>query len=1058
MHKLSEEAFELDLMKECKKELDFELFDATNEIVGSDNATFGRQTTTEAILPKNLRQALLRLNRTLPQEAIDNAYYELTQDLSNKTNVGANQFIYNLVKNGVKVQYKDNDGIDSEDIVKVIDFETADENANEFLLVRQFKISGERYNCRADLILFVNGLPLVFIELKASHKHIENAFFDNITHYKKEIPQAFWYNAFIIVSNGTNSKFGTITSKWEHFSDWKKINNEGDKGIISADTLMKGMCSKQNLLDIFENFILFQETKGGLIKICGKNHQFLGVNNVVKAFENKESNDGKLGVFWHTQGSGKSFSMIFFVQKILRKVQGNWTFLVVTDRTDLDEQIYKNFASTGAVIEKNVRAETRAHLKQLLSEDHRTIFTMIQKFSTEEKGQSFQKISDRNDIIVITDEAHRTQYGTLALNMREALPNASFMAFTGTPLMKNDEKTKVVFGDYVSKYTFKQSIEDKATVPLYYEARIPEMQIINDDLEKQLKEIIDSADFSPEEEERFEKEYVNMYQVITREDRLNAIAKDVVEHFINRGFMGKAMYVAIDKATAIKMHDKVKKEWNNYIKILKNELKTASEDSKEMIQKKIEYMKETDMAVVVSPTQNEIEQLKQKGVDITPHRKRMQSGEDLATKFKNENDPLRLVFVCAMWVTGFDCPTISTLYLDKILKEHTLMQTIARANRVSEGKYNGLIIDYIGIFKALQKALAIYGQPEDNETEEEEDDDAAETKDKLIQLLDKEAKTMQEMLILKKIEIEELFNSNALNCIDKIDDAVNSLLENEKTKNDFMKCANNLKILFKAILPDLAARNYAKIVFVSTMLLAKLKESTDEFKDNSEIKELAGQVETLLNESIKLQSYEIKSGDLLDLSQIDFEELQRRILKEKKRALLEKLKETINSKLLSMLKLNSFRKQLKEKFEQIIEDYNSGKLTMEQYYLKLVAITNDLTAEERRHLDENLSEEELAILDILTKPEPKLTKKEFDVVKVAAKKLVETIKREKLVFDWRKKQSTRAKLKEAIEAFCDETLPKIYGRELFQDKCNSLFNHFFDNYNNTNENVYVEVA
>ncbi len=1051
MHKLSEEAFEKDLMKECEDQLGYQLFDAVFEVIGGDSSTFGRQTSDEVILSKNLRCAFLKHNPNLPQEALDNAYYELTQDLSTKTDIGANQFIYKLIKDGVKVQFKDNNGIDTEDIVKVIDFQKPENN--EYLLVRQFKISGERYNCRADLILFVNGLPLVFIELKASHKHIENAFYDNITHYKKEIPQIFWYNAFIVVSNGTDAKFGTISSKWEHFSDWKKIDNENSKGIISADTLMKVMCSPKNLLDIIENFTLYQETKGGLIKICGKNHQFLGVNKAVTAFKNKDQNDGKLGVFWHTQGSGKSFSMIFFVQKILRKIKGNWTFLILTDRTDLDDQIYKNFVSTGAVTEKNIQAQSREHLKQLLKEDHRTIFSMIQKFGTEEKGQSFGQISDRNDIIVITDEAHRTQYGTLAMNMREALPNASFIAFTGTPLMKGDEKTKVVFGDYISKYTFKQSIEDRATVPLYYEARIPEMQITNDKLEEQLKNIIDSADFTEEQEERFEKEYINMYQVITREDRLDVIARDVVEHFMNRGFMGKAMYVAVDKATAVKMYDKVQIEWKKYIEKLEQQIKTANEDTKEIILKDITFMEETDMAVVVSPTQNEEEQLKKKGVDIRPHRKRMKN-EDLATDFKNEKHPLRLVFVCAMWVTGFDCPTISTLYIDKILKEHTLMQTIARANRVSQDKYNGLIVDYIGIFKALQKALAIYGEPGETTSE----DDPAETKEKLIQLLDNEASKMKKLLTSKGINEDAIFNTRALECIKATQKAADIILENEKTKNDFIKLTQNIRALFKAILPDLKAREYAKIVFVSTILYAKIKESTSEFKNNEEIKELAAEVEKLLNDSIKLKSYEIKSGELLDLSKIDFEELQRRILKERRMSLLEKLKNSIDSKLSTLLKLNSMRKQLKKKFEQLIEEYNNGKLTMEEYYLRLVAISNELTAEEKRHLDENLSEEELAILDILTKPEPKLSKKEFETVKAAAQKLVAVIKKEKLVLDWRKKQSTRAKVKEAIEIICDETLPEIYDKNLFQDKCNSLYEHFYDYYNNGEDNVYNNVA
>ncbi len=1046
MHKLSEEALEFDLMAECEKELGHRLFDATSEIIGGEDSTFGRQTTDEVILSKNLRTALKELNPELPQEALDNAYYELTQDLSTKTAIGANKYVYSLLKDGVKVQFKDNNGIDTTDIVKVIDFQKP--SNNEYLLIRQFKISGERYNCRADLILFVNGLPLVFIELKATHKHIENAFNDNVKHYKKEIPQVFWYNAFIIVSNGTDAKFGTITSKWEHFSDWKKIDEKGSKGIISADTLMKGMCKPENLLDIIENYTLYQEIKGGMIKICGKNHQFLGVNSAIENF--KTNTDGKLGVFWHTQGSGKSFSMIFFVQKILRKIKGNWTFVVVTDRTDLDEQIYKNFVSTGAVTEQNVQATSKEHLKQLLKEDHRTIFTMIQKFSTEEKGQSFEQISDRNDIIVITDEAHRTQYGTLAMNMREALPNAKFIAFTGTPLMKSDEKTKLVFGDYVSKYTFKQSIEDAATVPLYYEARIPEMQIINEDLEKQLQDIIDSADFTQEQEEQFEKEYVNMYQVITREDRLDIIAKDVVEHFVNRGFMGKAMYVAIDKATAIKMYDKVKIEWDKYIKVLENKLLTANKDNKEVLQNQINYMKETDMAVVVSSSQNEDEQMKQKGVNIAPHRTRMKK-EDLATKFKDKEDKLRLVFVCAMWVTGFDCPTISTLYLDKILKEHTLMQTIARANRVAEDKYNGLIVDYIGIFKALQKALAIYGEPANGGDSEE---DPAETKAELIGLLDAEAAKMKDFLDSKNINVDTIFDTRALECIKRTEESVNTILETEKSKTEFIKGTQNLKVLFKAILPDSEARRFAKLVFVCSILYAKIREVTIKSIDNTEVKKLAQQVEELLNESINLKSYEIKAGEKLDLSKIDFEELQRRILKEKKLALLEKLKATITSKLSVMLKINDMRKHFQEKFERIIDEYNAGKLTMEQMYIQLVALTNELTAEEKRHLDENLTEEELAILDILTKPEPKLSKKEFETVKAAAQRLVKVIKKEKLVLNWRKKQSTRAKVKEAIETICDEALPEIYDKDLFQEKCNNLYDHFYDCYNNGDDNIY----
>jgi len=283
----------------------------------------------------------------------------------------------------------------------------------------------------------VNGLPLLFVELKKSHGKIEHAYKHNLKDYKQTIPQLFWYNALIILSNGSQAKVGSVTAGWEHFSKWKRINSEGDAGVVSLETLILGTCEKTRFLDLAENFTVFDEGKGGLVKLVAKNHQFLGVNNSVNALKKINDNQGRLGVFWHTQGSGKSFSMVFFSQKILRKLPGNWTFLVITDRDDLDTQIYKNFQNTGAVTEE-CQATSGEHLKQLLREDHRFIFTLIQKFVTKQ-GHKYPKLSDRSDIIVMTDEAHRSQYDTLALNMRNALPNAAFIGFTGTPLMTGEE-------------------------------------------------------------------------------------------------------------------------------------------------------------------------------------------------------------------------------------------------------------------------------------------------------------------------------------------------------------------------------------------------------------------------------------------------------------------------------------------------------------------------------------------------------------------------------------------------------------------------------------------
>jgi type I restriction enzyme R subunit len=636
-------------------------------------STLGRETKAEVILASRLRPALQRLNPDAPSEAIDQAIEELTRDRSRMSMVAANREIYHLLKNGVRVPVPDPQG-DGETVavVRVVDWDNPANN--DFLLCSQFWVTGEMYTRRADLVGFVNGLPLLLIELKAAHRRLEAAFSGNLRDYKDTVPHLFWPNALIIVSNGSHSRVGSVSAGWEHFAEWKKVGSEKEEGRVSLETMLRGVCDPARLLDLVENFTLFQDVPGGLIKLTAKNHQYLGVNNALEALADIRRRKGKLGVFWHTQGSGKSVAMIFFAQKVLRKVPGNWTFVVVTDRQELDGQIYKNFASAGVVTEGRAQAESSKHLRQLLCEDHRYIFTLIHKFRVPEV------VSTREDIIVITDEAHRSQYDALALNMRTALPNAAFLAFTGTPLIVTEEKTRQVFGDYISVYDFQQSVIDGATVPLYYENRIPELQLTNKDLNEHMERLLEAAELDEAQEKKLEREFAREYHLITRDDRLEAVAKDLVEHFTGRGFQGKAMVVCIDKATAIRMYDKVKKHWAAKIAALQAERVEADSNARQEIEERIARMKETDMAVVVSQGQNEIQEMADKGLDIRPHRKRMVD-EDLETKFKNPDDPFRLVFVCAMWMTGFDVPICSTLYLDKPMRNHTLMQTIARANR-----------------------------------------------------------------------------------------------------------------------------------------------------------------------------------------------------------------------------------------------------------------------------------------------------------------------------------------------------------------------------------------
>lgn len=1009
-----------------------------------EKGTLGRAASTDVVLIPRLKQSLIKLNPSLTPEAIEQAIEELTRDRSILNPVTANREVYKLIRDGVKVKVRQKDGSEADETVKVIDFD--EHGNNDFFLTSQFWVTGEMYKRRADLVGFVNGLPIIFIELKAVHKKLENAYRDNLTDYKDTIPQIFWYNAFVILSNGSESKIGTISADFEHFSEWKKINKEGEEGVVSLETIIKGVCERQRLLDLLENFILYKDAGGSLTKIIVKNHQYLGVNNTIESFKKLKENQGRLGVFWHTQGSGKSFSMIFFSQKILRKFEGNYTFLIVTDRKELDEQIYKNFASVGAVTELEVHADSGKNLEKLLREDHRNIFALIHKF-----GDINYKISDRSDIIVITDESHRTQYDTLAMNMRTALPNAAFIAFTGTPLIVGEELTRKTFGDYVSVYNFKQSIDDNATVPLYYENRIPEVQLTNENLNEDLERIIEEAMLSSEQEEKLQREFAREYHIITRDDRLKKIAEDIVAHFVNRGYQGKAMVVSIDKPTAVKMYDKVQKRWMEYIDELKAKLKNA-ENEREEIEKRLRYMQETDMAVVVSSEQNEIEKFRRLGLNIEKHRRRMVK-EDLSEKFKDSQNPFRIVFVCAMWMTGFDVPCLSTIYLDKPMKNHTLMQTIARANRVFGDKMNGLIVDYVGVFRELQKALAIYGSGSEGGIKEGEL--PVKPKGELVRELEKAIEETEEFCKEKGIDIQRIIISDKLEKIKLITDAVDAILENDESKSRYLALSSSVKRIFKAILPDAEANRFYEKCALFAILADKIRAESGEV----DISGIMGKVEMLLDESIAAEGYIIRGphepyGDhIIDLSQIDFEALRRKFLDGRKNIQIARLKAAISAKLDRMVRFNKSRIDYLEKFQQLIDEYNSGAINIEVFFDRLQSFVKKLNEEEKRGIKENLSEEELALFDLLKKPA--MTKKETQQVKLAAKKLLEVLKQEKLVLDWRKKQQARAEVIFTIETMLDEMLPRTYTPELYQEKCNIAYQHIYDSYFGAEKSIYV---
>lgn len=1046
--------------------LGWETVSAQEEVFGvggTSVATLRRETKGEVVLVERLRAALFKFNPALPAEAINTAVDELTRDRSAMSLQAANREVYWLLKEGIAVSVPDREhGGQKINRLRVVDWERPENN--DFLLVSQFSVTGALYTCRPDLVGFVNGLPWVVIELKKPGVPARAAFDENLTHYKEQIPALFWSNALLIASNGTDSRVGSLTADWGRWVEWKRVEREDELRRVSLEVMLRGTCDPARLLDLVENFTLFSEHKAGLVKILGQNHQFLGVNNAIASMlEARKLGHGRGGVFWQTQGSGKSFSMVFFAQKVLRKLVGNWTFVVVTDRVELDEQIAKTFKTTGAVSEAQgdeCHAASGAHLRELLRGNHRYVFTLVQKFQTPEL------LSDRGDVIVLTDEAHRSQYDTLALNMRTALPKALFLAFTGTPLIAGEERTKEVFGDYVSIYDFQQSVEDGATVPLFYENRTPELQLVNPDLNHDIYQLIENADLGAEQEAKLEKVLGRQYHLLTRDDRLETVAQDIVRHFLGRGFVGKAMVVSIDKATALRMHDKVKVHWAAETARVQKELgelhyqphpsgygMTSEQARRDLrmaeLKRRLEALTSTDMAVIVSPGQNEIQQMQKLGLDIEPHRKRMnESQPGLDEKFKDTEDSLRLVFVCAMWLTGFDAPSCSTVYLDKPMRNHTLMQTIARANRVFPGKHSGVIVDYANVFASLEKALAIYGAGKDGES-------PVKSKQQLVEELRKSVADATAFCATYGVMLAEIEATpvGSMERLTRMEDGMNALISPDSLRRDFLAHERLVSTLYRAVKPDPSVLEFAgKVACLSALadaIRVKLK------PDQPDISNVMGQINGLLDESITGHEIRQQVPPALDLSKINFETLAKRFQKSRhKNTDLEVLKAAIRARLEKMIQLNRTRADFAEKFESLIESYNAGSATIEALYNELLNISNSLDEEEQRHVREHMSEEELVIFDILTRPAPELSGEERAEVKKVARELLAKLKR-LLVLNWRQKSMARSQLKLTIEDTLDSGLPRAYTKELYNRKCAAVFEHVYERYPGGNVGVYA---
>ncbi len=930
----------------------------------------------EVVLSDRLHRALSKLNQDIPDQAIQQAIRELIKGRTGMSPMLANKEVYELIKEGYTAKVMNQEGREEPVRVRYLDFKNP--NNNEFTVVSQLWIKGMPKYRRPDLIIYINGIPLIFIELKNSNIEVQDAYNVNLKKYLQEVPQLFTYNAFCILSNAVETKIGAFQSEYGHFFDWLRVEDEKEnvdreriqQYQVSLEYALRGLCRKENLIDYIEHFILYHVK--GAYKIIAKNHQFLGVNKAVESFRNREGKDGKLGVFWHTQGSGKSYSMIMFTQKIQRSIEGDFTFFIVTDRENLDGQIYRNFLNMGAVKEKEqVRPKDGEQLRDYLSGNKRYVFSLIQKFRYP-KGKIFPILSDRKEIIVLVDEAHRTQYKDLAENMRAGIPQAQYIAFTGTPLLGSKRMTNKFFGDYVSEYNFKQSYEDGSTVPLFYDKRVPEVHIIREgqEINAELAEVASEEELSEAQERRLEREFATELAVIRNTDRLKKIAWDIVRHFPRRGYKGRGMVISIDRYTAMKMYSLVEQYWKEEIVSLRKQKLTAkTEEERQEMEATIKYMNWVEMAVVISYDGNDEEKLmfEKRGVDITPHIRKMknvdENGHDLEFRFQElTDDPLQLVFLSDMWLTGFDSPTVSDLYIDKPMIGHTLMQTIARANRVAPGKVCGRILDYYGVFRNLKEALGAYatGDAETDETGKKKDPELPiEKKEKLFELLQEAIREADGYCLSLEIELALIRESDdTFKEVGLFDRFADKLLSNEDYRKNYSVYSNTVDSLYEACKPDIFD---CKADYPLLEVIRYLRKVVDRKKYSGGLESARAKYADIIDQSIStiaerealLAGFNLSQSKEIDISKFDFEKLREKFKKtEYKHIEIEDLKLFIEDKLSKLIGQNVTRVNFAERLQKIINEYNSGSLSVENYFEELVTFSKNMRDEEERHIRE----------------------------------------------------------------------------------------------------------
>lgn len=1011
------------------------------ETLGVDG-TLGRNSYHEVLLTRHVGEALKRLNPWLTEKQLLECIERLTEYMSSQTLMQINEQKYKLIRDGIPVTRTKPNGETEEVRAKVIDFVSPDKN--EFLCVRELQVHGALYRRRADIVGFINGIPLLFMELKNHDVEVVDAFNKNYRDYLDTIPQLFYHNAFIMFSNGLEARVGTIESKWEFFHEWKRLKEE-DAGSIELPTMLRGICKKENFIDLLENFILYDHSGGRTAKIMARNHQYLGVNQAVEMYRNRQYLNGKLGVFWHTQGSGKSYSMLFLAQKIRRKFEGSPTFLVLTDRDELNKQIsdtFENCGLLGNVKAKKFIASSGEDLKTKLKGNPSFIFSLIQKFN----DPKAEPIYPDHDIIVMSDEAHRTQNGIFADNLMHLLPTAHRIGFTGTPLLSNDNITARTFGGYVSIYDFQRAVEDKATVPLYYENRGERLQELkNPEINEEIAAALEQAgDLDVSQLAKLEKEFAKEVHLLTAKKRLRLVAKDFAGHYCDLWTSGKAMMVCYNKVTCVMMYNYVQEYWQKEMKQLEQAIeKCNSQQEMQEMQRKLEWMKETEMAVVVSQEQNEIQTFQKWGLDIKPHREKMEKRE-LDKEFKDADTKLRIVFVCAMWLTGFDVKTLSCLYIDKPMKAHTLMQTIARANRVSEGKTNGLIIDYIGIVKALRQALADYtSNPEGGNG-----GDPTVDKKELIKHVLEAIAAATDFLKEHGFELDSLIRAMDFEKLFLLKEAANAMCETIEIRKTYSTYATTLLKLWKYLDREDITKEMKQQKDAIEAIFKELQKK----RKYSDITDLSVAIHDIVNDHLEIGDKNVTGVAeyrRFDISGINFDLLRREFAKSHEKNLVMKdIQDVLQERIAQMLAANPSRINFYEKYQEIIHDYNQeqNRATIERTFEELMKLSNELSEEEKRYIREGFeNDEQLSMYDVLMKED--LSKDDIKKLKTVAKELLEKIKALLATMDHPfDKQETKAAIIITIRDILWQELPESYSEENITQYRDAVYNYVSQHY------------